>query len=47
MTQAYVRYADSLAKGGPIAPDFEDAVQRHRLLDAIERSAAEGKSIRL
>ncbi len=47
VTQAYVRYADSLAKGGPGAPDFEDAVRRHRLLDAIERSAAEGKLIRL
>ncbi len=47
VTQAYVRYADSLSKGEPVAPDFSDAVVRHRLLDAIERSAAEGKSIKL
>jgi predicted dehydrogenase len=47
VTQAYVRYADSLPKGEAIAPDFGDAVVRHRLLDAIERSAAEGKSIKL
>jgi len=47
VTQAYVRYADSLLKGEVLAPDFSDAVVRHRLLDAIERSAAEGKSIKL
>jgi predicted dehydrogenase len=47
VTQAWVRYADSLTRGEPIAPDFEVAVTRHRLLDAIERSAAEGKSIKL
>ncbi len=47
VAQAYVRYADSLPKGEPIAPDFSDAVVLHRLLDAIERSANEGKSIKL
>jgi predicted dehydrogenase len=47
VAQAYVRYADSLPKGEPLAPDFNDAVIRHRLLDAIERSANEGKSIKL
>jgi predicted dehydrogenase len=47
VTQGYVRYADSLPKGEVVVPDFGDAVTRHALLDAIERSAAEGKSIKL
>jgi predicted dehydrogenase len=47
VAQAYARYADSLQKGEVIAPDFEVAVERHRLIDAIERSSAEGKSIKL
>jgi predicted dehydrogenase len=47
VTQAYVRYADSVETPAPITPSFEDAVTRHRLLDAIERSASEGKSIKL
>jgi predicted dehydrogenase len=47
VTQAYVRYADSLQKGEPTAPDFSDAVTRHRLLDAIERSSDEGRAIKL
>jgi len=47
VTQAYVRYADALPQGEAAVPDFSVAVTRHRLLDAIERSAAEGKSIKL
>jgi predicted dehydrogenase len=47
VAQAYVRYADSLPRGEPLAPDFNDAVSAHRLLDAIERSANQGKSIKL
>jgi predicted dehydrogenase len=47
VAQAYVRYADSLQKGEAIAPDFEVAVSTHRLIDAIERSSNEGKSIKL
>jgi predicted dehydrogenase len=47
VAQAYVRYAESLQTGEPIAPTFEDAVTRHRLLDAIERSSDEGRSVKL
>ena len=47
VAQAYVRYADSVQKGKPEAPDFGDAVKRHHLLDAIERSSSEGRSIKL
>jgi hypothetical protein len=30
------------AKGIALVPDFDHAVRRHRLLDAIERAAATG-----
>jgi predicted dehydrogenase len=47
VAQEYVRYADALRTGAQYSPDFEHAVKRHRLIDAIERSAAQGKSVRL
>jgi predicted dehydrogenase len=47
VAQAYARYADALPTGKHAAPDFEDAVTRHRLIDAIERSAEEGRAISL
>ncbi len=47
VAQAYVRLAESLSKGEAWSPDFDLAVTRHRLLDAIERSSAEGRTIRL
>ena len=31
----------------PFEPDFAHAVTRHKLIEAIERSSAEGKSVRL
>ncbi len=47
VAQAYVRMAESLSGGDPFSPDFDLAVTRHRLIDAIERSSAEGRTIRL
>lgn len=47
VAQAYVRMAESLGKGEGFSPDFDLAVTRHRLIDAIERSSSEGRSIRL
>lgn len=47
VAQAYVRLADAIRDSAPYDPDFDLAVQRHKLIDAIERSAAEGKSVRL
>jgi predicted dehydrogenase len=47
VAQAYARYADALPSGETAAPDFELAVTRHRLIDAIERSAADGKAVSL
>jgi predicted dehydrogenase len=45
VAQAYARFAAALEKGEQYHPDFGDAVNRHALIDAIERSAAEGRSV--
>ena len=47
VAQAYVRAADAWAAGETFSPDFELAVVRHKLIDAIERSAAEGKAVKV
>src|SRR3989442_3279084 len=47
VAQAYARAADALRGGGPFDVDFNLAVQRHKLIDAIERSSATGRSVRL
>jgi predicted dehydrogenase len=39
---AYTRLADAVAAGEPFDPDFDVAVQRHRLLEAIERASETG-----
>ena len=47
VAQSYARLADAFSSGAPFEPDFDLAVTRHRLLDAIERSSAEGRAITL
>ena len=47
VAQAYARAADTLRGGGAFDVDFNLAVQRHKLIDAIERSSATGRSVRL
>jgi predicted dehydrogenase len=47
VAQAYARAADALRGGGRFDVDFDLAVRRHKLIDAIERSAATGRSVRL
>jgi predicted dehydrogenase len=47
VAQAYARAADALRGGGSFDVDFSLAVQRHKLIDAIERSSATGRSVRL
>lgn len=42
VAQAYVHLAQDLREGSRLAPRFEDAVVRHRMLDAIERASASG-----
>jgi hypothetical protein len=43
VAQAYRRAADAFATGAGFEVDFELAVTRHKLLDAIERSSAGGR----
>src|SRR2546427_688655 len=47
VAQAYARAADALRGGRSFDVDFDLAVQRHKLIDAIERSSATGRSVRL
>lgn len=42
VAQALVLFANDLRDGNRTCPDFDDAVQRHRMIAAIERSAANG-----
>ena len=45
--QAYARFAKTMQSGKSDSPDFDDAVIRHALIDAMERSHHEGKVVRL
>jgi len=45
LAHAYAAIRDDLVHGTSVAPDFTHAVQRHRLLDAITRSAATGRRV--
>ena len=47
VAQAYARYAAALESGATPAPDFHHAVVRHALIDALERSHAAGRVIKL
>jgi predicted dehydrogenase len=47
VAQAYARAADALRGRGSFDVDFGLAVRRHQLIDAIERSSATGRSVRL
>jgi len=47
VAQAYARAADALRGAGSFDVDFELAVQRHKLIDAVERSSATGRSVKI
>jgi len=47
VAQAYARAAAALRGGGAFDVDFDLAVKRHKLIDAIERSSATGRSVKL
>ncbi len=47
VAQAYIRYAASAGQGQPYQPDFDHAVRRHALIEAIERSDAEKRAVRV
>jgi len=43
VAQAYARFARDYREGTHLCPTFDDAVTRHRMLDAIEQAAATGQ----
>jgi len=43
VAQAYARFARDYREGSHLCPTFEDAVTRHRMLEAIETAAATGQ----
>jgi predicted dehydrogenase len=43
VAQAYAHFARDYRDGTHLCPTFDDAVMRHRMLDAIEKSAATGQ----
>jgi predicted dehydrogenase len=45
--RAYAAFAAGIAGGTRTTPDFADAVRRHEVIAAIERSAASGERVRL
>ena len=47
VAQAYARAAGALRGGGAFDVDFDLAVRRHKLIDAIERSSATGRSVKV
>jgi predicted dehydrogenase len=47
VAQAYARFAQTIQSGTTDTPDFDDALVRHALIDAMERSHIERKVIKL
>jgi predicted dehydrogenase len=45
VAQGYVRFAASRSQAEPFVPDFDHAVRRHGLIEAIERSDAERRAV--
>ena len=43
VAQAYARFARDYREGTHLCPSFDDAVTRHRTLNAIETAAATGE----
>ena len=47
VAQAYTRFADGFRSGQRVDPDFDRAVQLHKLLAAMEQSSDEGRAVRV
>ena len=43
----YLRMAHAIREGKPAEPSFDVAVERHRLIDAIQQASDEGRTIRV
>jgi predicted dehydrogenase len=41
--QMWVKFAEAIRTGTPVEPDFDHAVRRHRMLDAIVRASQTGQ----
>jgi predicted dehydrogenase len=46
VARAYAAFAGDIENGTHTVPDFADAVRRHEVIAAIERSAASGKRVK-
>lgn len=46
VAEAYARFATDIREGTTQCATFEDAITRHQMVEAIERSAATGQSVR-
>ncbi|HEY0493469.1 MAG TPA: Gfo/Idh/MocA family oxidoreductase [Candidatus Dormibacteraeota bacterium] len=44
--RAYAAFAADIANGTHTVPDFDDALRRHKVIDAIERSASTGRRVK-
>jgi len=42
VAQLFVRMAEGISEGKPVSPDFDVAVKRHLLLDAIQKASDTG-----
>ena len=47
VARAYLRMAEAIDEGKPFASNFDDALQIHRLLKAIQYSSDEGRAVKL
>jgi predicted dehydrogenase len=47
VAQMYIGLADAMRSGQPAHPGFDDAVQRHKLIDAMQRASDEGRRVKL
>ena len=45
--RAYVRMAQAIHEGKQFAPNFDDAAQVHKLLEAIQQSSDEGRVVKI
>jgi predicted dehydrogenase len=45
--RAYAAFAEDIGNGTHTVPDFADAVRRHEVIAAIERSAASGERVKV
>jgi hypothetical protein len=42
VAQLFVRVVEGIREGKPVSPDFDVVVQRHQLLDAIQKASDTG-----